>query len=147
VLTTPPLVAYNNTSRSKWQIQGKVQGLKLNDGKCDNSVDPIASAIKNRKMKYKTIEDITAAEWFISPPGDTLLETLAYKGISQEAYAESMGLSLKAVEALLTGKTSIIPYIAMQLEKVVGVSADFWMERQRNYREELEAIKQVKEAI
>jgi hypothetical protein len=32
------------------------------------------------KMKYKTTEDITAAEWLLSPPGDTLLEILAHKG-------------------------------------------------------------------
>jgi HTH-type transcriptional regulator/antitoxin HigA len=85
-------------------------------------------------MKYKTTEDITAAEWLLSPPGDTLLETLAYKGISRAAFAEKMGISLEAVNALLTGKTSITPDIAMLLEKVVGVPAGFRMERDRNYQ-------------
>jgi addiction module HigA family antidote len=147
VLTTPPLVAYNNTSRSKWQIQGKEQRLNLNRVNCANSVDTIEEAIKTRTMKYITTEDITAAEWLLSPPGDTLLETLAHKGISQAEFAESMGISLEAANELLTGKTSITPEIAMLLEKVVGVPAGFWMERERNYEEELKAIIKGKEEI
>jgi Leucine-rich repeat (LRR) protein len=49
-------------------------------------------------MKYKTTEDITAAEWLISPPGDTLLETLTYKGVSQAAFEESSRLEKRIKE-------------------------------------------------
>jgi HTH-type transcriptional regulator/antitoxin HigA len=69
---------------------------------------------------------------------------LAYKSISQEAFAEKMGMSVEEANELFSGKTSITPDIAMLLEKVVGVPAGFWMKREMNYREELEIIKQVK---
>jgi HTH-type transcriptional regulator/antitoxin HigA len=58
-----------------------------------------------------------------------------------------MGISLEAANELLTGKASITPDIAMLLEKVVGVPAGFWMERERNYREELETIMNCKKLL
>jgi addiction module HigA family antidote len=95
-------------------------------------------------MKYKTTEDITAARLLLSPPGDTILETLEHKGISLEAFAVAMGITIKAANDLVEGNTPITQKIAIQLEKVLAVPASFWMERERNYREELKGITKTK---
>jgi HTH-type transcriptional regulator/antitoxin HigA len=95
-------------------------------------------------MKYKTTEELEAARLIISPPGDTILETLEHKGISLKAFAEAMGITLEAAGGLIKGDSPITQELAIQLEKVLAVPASFWMERERNYRKELDWIKKSK---
>jgi addiction module HigA family antidote len=88
-------------------------------------------------MKYKTTEDREAARLLLSPPGDTIMETLEHKGISLEAFAVAMGINIKAAVELIKGDSSITQELAIQLEKVLAVPASFWMERERNFRAEI----------
>ncbi len=92
-------------------------------------------------MKYKSVKDISAAKDLISPPGDTLLETIGHKGISQTELAQRMGRPLKTINEIIMGKTAIMPETALQLERVIGIPASFWLERERLYRLELAEIK------
>jgi len=89
---------------------------------------------------YKTINDIKTAKQMISPPGDTLAEILSIKGISQPTLALKMGRPIKTINEIIKGKAAIMPETAIQLERVLGTDAAFWLEREKNYRLELAEI-------
>jgi addiction module HigA family antidote len=91
-------------------------------------------------MKLKTQEDIDFAKSMISPPGDTLFETIEALGISQSELASRMARPVKTINEIIQGKASVTPETAIQLERVTGVPADFWLEREKNYRLELAEI-------
>lgn len=93
-------------------------------------------------MKYTTLEDIEIAKEMISPPGDTLAETIDFKGISQSDLATRMGRPLKTINEIIKGKAAIMPETAIQLERVLGIEAAFWLERERLYRLELAEIEE-----
>lgn len=73
----------------------------------------------------------------VSPPGETLLEMLEERGLSQVELAQRMGRPLKTINEIIKGKAAITPETALQLERVLGVSAGFWNRRERRYREYL----------
>jgi HTH-type transcriptional regulator/antitoxin HigA len=68
-------------------------------------------------MIYKTSEDIEAAKFLLSPPGDTLLETIESIGLSQKELASRMGRPIKTINEIIQGKTAILPETAIQLER------------------------------
>ena len=72
---------------------------------------------------------------FVTPPGETLLETLEVIGMSQAEFAERTGRPKKTVNEIIRGKASITPETALQFEKVLGVPASFWINREQNYQE------------
>ncbi len=100
---------------------------------------------------YKTIEDIAIAREIISCPGDTLAEHIEFTGMSQAELAERMGRPKKTINEIIQGKAQITPETALQLERVVGIPATFWINLERNYRlrlaeiDEAETLVQAKE--
>lgn len=72
---------------------------------------------------------------FVTPPGETLLETIEALGISQAELAERTGRPRKTINEIIKGITAITPETALQLEYVTGVPANFWSNRERIYRE------------
>ena len=74
---------------------------------------------------------------YISPPGETLLETLEAIGMSQAELAERLGRPKKMVNEIIKGKAPISPETSIQLERVTGIPAAFWSNRERAYREYL----------
>jgi len=93
-------------------------------------------------MGFRTKEDLEAAKMLISHPGETLADTLNAKEISQTELAKRMGRPLKTINEIIQGKTAILPETALQLERVLGISAGFWMEREKNYQLELAEIEE-----
>jgi addiction module HigA family antidote len=73
----------------------------------------------------------------VSPPGDTLQETLENIGMTQMELAERTGRPLKTINEIIKGKAAITPETALQLERVLGTPARFWNNRERHYREYL----------
>ena len=73
----------------------------------------------------------------VSPPGETLLETIEALGISQAELAERTGRPKKTINEIINGKAAITPETALQLEHVTRVPANFWNNRERLYREAL----------
>jgi plasmid maintenance system antidote protein VapI len=61
---------------------------------------------------------------YVSPPGDTLLELLA----------ERAGLDAEIAERLISGHEPLTREDALSLEYALGIRADFWIERERQYR-------------
>jgi HTH-type transcriptional regulator/antitoxin HigA len=71
----------------------------------------------------------------VSPPGETLLETLESLGMSQADLAERTGRPRKTINEIIKGKAAITAETALQLERVLGVPASFWINRERQYQE------------
>jgi len=72
---------------------------------------------------------------YVSPPGETLLETLEAIGMTQVQLAERTGKSPKTINEIVKGIAPITPETALQFERVLGVPARFWNNRERQYRE------------
>ncbi len=72
---------------------------------------------------------------YVSPPGETRQETLAAVGISLVEIAERTGSSQQAIEEIINGMTPITAEMVWQLERVLGVPAHFWQNRERRYQE------------
>jgi HTH-type transcriptional regulator / antitoxin HigA len=98
-------------------------------------------------MKLKTQADIEIAKLVISPPGDTLAETIYELKISQTELANRMGRPVKTINEIIQGKTAITSETAIQLERVTDIPADFWLEREKNYRLELAEILEAERLI
>lgn len=74
---------------------------------------------------------------YVSPPGETLQETLEALGMSQAELAERTGRPKKTINEIIVGKAAITSDTALQLERVLGVPATFWNNREQNYRDYL----------
>jgi addiction module HigA family antidote len=81
----------------------------------------------------------------VSPPGDTLLETIEALGMTQADLATRLGRPKKTVNEIIQAKAAITPETALQLEAVLGVPAGFWMNREARYRESLARYQRGKE--
>ncbi|WP_031441899.1 ImmA/IrrE family metallo-endopeptidase [Arenibacter algicola] len=80
---------------------------------------------------------IEQAKEFLSPPGDTIQETIDIMGMSQAELAERMGRPKEKVNDVIKGREPISTNTAFQLEKVLGIPASFWLNREKEYRREL----------
>lgn len=74
---------------------------------------------------------------FVSPPGETLDELLDERGVTQAGLAERTGLAAKTINEIIKGKAPLSHETALLLERVLGVPAHFWNNRERQYREYL----------
>ena len=72
---------------------------------------------------------------YISPPGDTLLELLDERGMTQTELAERTGRPIKTINGIIKGHKAITAETALQLERVLSVPARFWLAREQEYRE------------
>ncbi len=71
----------------------------------------------------------------ISPPGETLADLLDDRELTQAELAERMGRPKKTINEIIRGKAAITAETALQLERVLGVPAGFWLRREHQYRE------------
>lgn len=62
--------------------------------------------------------------------------------MSQVELAERTGRPTKTISEIIKGKAAITPETALQLEKVLGTPASFWMNRERHYRESLARLEE-----
>ncbi|MDP5338029.1 MAG: HigA family addiction module antitoxin [Nodularia sp. (in: cyanobacteria)] len=78
----------------------------------------------------------------ISPPGETLLEVLEERQMTQAELAERTGRLKKTINEIINGKTAITPETALQLERVLNISASFWNNREQQYQEFLARLEE-----
>jgi addiction module HigA family antidote len=71
----------------------------------------------------------------VSPPGETLQELLDGRHMTQAQLAERTGRPRKTINEIVKGKAPITPETALQLERVLGVPAGFWIARESHYQE------------
>lgn len=74
---------------------------------------------------------------FVTPPGDTLAELLEERGMTQSELAQRMGRPLKTINEIIRGKKAVTAETALQLERVLGAPAHFWLNREQHYQEHL----------
>ena len=81
---------------------------------------------------------------FVTPPGESLQDTIDALGMTQTELAQRIGRHKKTVNEIIKGKQKITPETALQLEKALGVPASFWNNRQKRYDEYLARVAEVK---
>lgn len=70
-------------------------------------------------------------------PGDTLLVILENNGLTKQDLADKTGVKFDYVEAICQGVSPIREYYAKKLEEILHVQAQFWMNLQSLYENEL----------
>lgn len=88
---------------------------------------------------------MNAEKELLSPPGDDILETIEHIKMSRMKLAGHLGVSAYKVQKMIAGKEPITNNTALQLEKVLGIDAQFWINRENNYRRKLDLLAQQKE--
>jgi HTH-type transcriptional regulator/antitoxin HigA len=78
-------------------------------------------------------------DWTIAP-GELLAELLDERRLSQSELARRMGRPTKTINEIVNGKAAITPQTAIQLERVLGTSARFWVNAESAYRHDLARI-------
>lgn len=73
----------------------------------------------------------------VSPPGATLADLIEERGIPQAELARRMGRPVNAVNEMVLGAKEITEDTALELERVLGTPAHFWLAREARYREYL----------
>src|SRR5713101_9919725 len=79
----------------------------------------------------------------VTAPGETLLEILQSRRMSQADLADRTGRPTKTINEIIKGKAAITPETALQFELVLGVPASFWNNREHQYREFLARKKEL----
>lgn len=87
-------------------------------------------------------EKLKVERELLSPPGDDILESIQHIKMSQAELADRLGKTPSKVNDLITGKEPITYNTALQLEKVLGIDAQFWLNREMNYRTRLTRLEQ-----
>ena len=68
------------------------------------------------------------------PPGETLSDEIAARGISRTELAARLRQPVQVVDEIMHGKKAITDHAAIGLEKVLGIPAAFWVNLEQNYR-------------
>ena len=68
------------------------------------------------------------------PPGAIISQILIQKQMNLIEFSEKMNISQIEIKDILKGKKSITVDIATKLEKIFDMSADFWIEIEKNYQ-------------
>lgn len=95
----------------------------------------------------RTLIKIQEEKDFLSHPGESLKELIDFKGISQKELAQNMGRPEKTISEIITGKAAITTDTALELERALGVSATFWVNRENRYRQKLSLLEQEEREI
>ena len=79
-------------------------------------------------------------DW-VSSPGDTISDLMEERDWNQVELAKRLGFSTKHLNQLIKGKASLSEDTALRLERVLGSTARFWLNREAIYRERLARLK------
>jgi addiction module HigA family antidote len=66
-------------------------------------------------------------------PGEFLSEILEELGISQAAFAKACGVSAMRISHVVRGARPVTAQLALRFGRVLGQSAEFWMNLQYDY--------------
>ncbi|MCC8114627.1 MAG: HigA family addiction module antidote protein [Bacteroidales bacterium] len=66
-------------------------------------------------------------------PGEILFEELKERGISQKAFAATIGVQPSNLNEVIKGHRNINEDWAIKFEKALGIPYDFWMNLQHSY--------------
>lgn len=80
-----------------------------------------------------------------SAPGDTILDILEERGLSENEFASDIGQTLESTRDLLNGRATITIAIARRLSSALGASVEFWMSRDYQYRQDIRRLNKTHE--
>lgn len=75
-----------------------------------------------------------------SPPGETIVQAAADRGISNNQLATMLGLANQQLAALLVGSLPITLGLAEKLSAAIGASREFWISRDAQYHDDLRRV-------
>ena len=75
-------------------------------------------------------------------PGDVLLDELEARKMAKADFAGRLGMKPSHFSELLHGKRHVSAAVALKLEKLLGIPAEYWMRVQVYYDLFMERIKQ-----
>jgi HTH-type transcriptional regulator / antitoxin HigA len=78
----------------------------------------------------------------LSPPGDTIQESIDALGLTQAELAQRMGRPKEKINELIKGKAPLTMDTAIMLERVLGIPVSFWTKRESAYRETIARIEE-----
>lgn len=81
------------------------------------------------------VTDINGRVWsnLAIHPGETLGEEIEVRGMTQRRLAAELGRPVQVVNEIIRGKKAITADTAVALERVLGISAEAWMNMQATY--------------
>ncbi len=79
----------------------------------------------------KTANEITPP--IATHPGELLADELEVRRLTQQAIAQQMGVSQAIISQLLHKKRRVSLEMALRLEASLNISAEFWLNLQRQY--------------
>lgn len=68
-------------------------------------------------------------------PGETIRENMNTMGLTIEEFAYELRISPHHLRKVLIAKAPIDEVLAIELERVVGPSKQFWLNLEKNYRD------------
>lgn len=75
-------------------------------------------------------------QW-VSAPGDSIQDILEEREMSFESFTTGLGISGDEARKLLRGDLPISDQLAAKLGQLFGISAQFWINREKHYRDGL----------
>lgn len=85
---------------------------------------------------------LSSKTYIAIPPSFTVKELLEDRNISEDEFAEKIGLSLEDTKLFLNGEKmiEIDEHLAKRLQNIFGVNSSFWKKLQKIYEKKLEYI-------
>jgi HTH-type transcriptional regulator / antitoxin HigA len=74
---------------------------------------------------------------WVSPPGATITEILRLRAKSLDDLASELDMTEAEVGLIVSGSTAINRQLALLLQDILGPSAGFWLQREKQFRESL----------
>lgn len=74
------------------------------------------------------------------PPGETIKEEIEFTGLSIKNLAKELDISIIDANKLLDGEIELTENLAEKLENVLGISKQFWINLEANYRVKLKEL-------
>ena len=89
-------------------------------------------------MRYEDLLPLT--------PGATIREQMQSIEMNEQELAEKLDAEVEFVNKLLEGHVDIDEELALELEKIFGISASFWLNLEASYREQLARTRRMRRA-
>lgn len=70
-------------------------------------------------------------------PGEMIRDEIEYRGISQKALANEIGIPASILNEVLNGKRAVNTEYALLLEAALGIEADLWLRLQADYNKQM----------
>lgn len=71
---------------------------------------------------------------YLVPPGEMLAEELRERGMTQSQLAKLARRPVNTINAIVAGRKAITPDTALDLQKALGIRAEFWLNMEMSYQ-------------